>query len=81
MKNVKKETVIRTVILVIALVNQLLTAANKNPLPFSNEEIYSALTAVFTVAAAAWAWWKNNSFTPAAIKADEYKKNLKKNNE
>ena len=73
MKNVSKETIIRTIILVIALLNQILTAAGKNPLTFSDEEIYMGLTAVFTVAAAVWAWWKNNSFTENAIAADEYK--------
>lgn len=73
MKNVSKETIIRTIILVIALINQVLTAAGKNPLPFSNEEIYTGLTTLFTVGAATWAWWKNNSFTPNAIAADEYK--------
>lgn len=25
------------------------------------------------IAAAVWAWWKNNSFTENAIAADEYK--------
>ena len=73
MKNVSKETIIRTIILVIALLNQILTAAGKNPLPFSDEEIYMGLTAIFTVAASVWAWWKNNSFTENAIAADEYK--------
>lgn len=76
MKNVSKETVIRTIILVIALVNQVLTAAGKNPLPFSDEELYTGLTAVFTVGATVWAWWKNNSFTQNAIAADEYKAQL-----
>lgn len=76
MKNVSKETIIRTIILVIALLNQILTAAGKNPLPFSDEEIYMGLTAVFTVAATVWAWWKNNSFTQNAIAADEYKAQL-----
>lgn len=73
---ISKETIIRTIILVVALVNQVLTAAGKNPLPFSDEELYTGLTAVFTVAATAWAWWKNNSFTKNAIAADEYKDRL-----
>ena len=77
MKNIKTDTVIRTIILIIALVNQVLTALGKNPLPWSNEEIYSGLSAVATVAAAAWAWWKNNSFTNAAVAADEYMETLK----
>lgn len=74
---VKTETIIRTIILIIALVNQILTATGKNPLPFSESELYEGLTAVATVGAAVWAWWKNNSFTKAAINADEYLHELK----
>ena len=73
---ISKETIVRTIILVVALINQVLTAAGKNPLPFSDEELYTGLTAVFTVAASAWAWWKNNSFTQNAIAADAYKAQL-----
>lgn len=78
---INKETIIRTVILVIALVNQILTAAGKNPLPFSEDELYTGLTLLFTVAATIWAWWKNNSFTKNAIAADRYKDELKYNKE
>lgn len=73
---ISKDTIIRTIILVIALVNQVLTAAGKNPLPFSDEEIYTGLTLLFTVCATAWAWWKNNSFTKNAVAADAYKAQL-----
>lgn len=74
---VKTETIVRTIILVVALVNQILTATGKNPLPFSESEMYEGLTAVATIAASVWAWWKNNSFTKAAINADEYMNELK----
>lgn len=70
-------TIARTIVLVVALVNQVLTMYGKNPLPFSDDEIYMAITTVFTVAATAIAWWKNNSFTQAAITADETLKELK----
>ena len=73
---VNKETIVRTIILVVALVNQVLTAFGKNPLPFSDEELYTGLTLVFTVGATIWAWWKNNSFTKNAIAADKYKNQL-----
>lgn len=63
-------TVIRTLILIIALVNQCLTAFGKSPLPFSDTEIQQGVTLVFTIAAAIAAWWKNNSFTEAARAAD-----------
>ena len=77
MKNVSKETLIRTGILFVTLINSVLSMLGKNPLPFSDSEIYQAISAVCTVAATVWAWWKNNSFTNAAIKADEYKNTLK----
>ncbi len=76
---IQANTIIRTIVLVITLVNQALTIFGKNPLPFSENQIYEALTAVSTVLAAIWAWWKNNSFTKAAIEADGYMKELKKN--
>ena len=37
MRKVSEGTIIRTAVLVLALINQLLTIADKNPLPFSDE--------------------------------------------
>lgn len=77
MKKISKETIIRTVILFVALINSMLTMIGKNPLPFSESDVYQIISNIGTVAATLWAWWKNNSFTDAAIKADEYKDALK----
>lgn len=71
------DTIIRTILLIVTIVNQILTSLGKNPIPFSDEEIYGALTTVATVVMTIWAWWKNNSFTQAAIEADAVMKNLK----
>ena len=68
---VSKETIVRTVVLFVALLNTVLNACGKNPLPFSDDEVYTGMSAVVTTVAAVWAWWKNNSFTAAAVKADE----------
>ena len=57
--------------LIVALINQALTLAGKNPLPFEDDEIVNVLSYAFTLGASLWAWWKNNSFTKNAIKADE----------
>ena len=78
MNTIKKDTIIRTIVLVIALVNQALTIAGKNPLPFEDEEITDFLSYIFTVAASLWAWWKNNSFTQNALEADKVLDELKK---
>lgn len=74
---VKAETIVRLIVLIIALVNQLLVAIGKSPLPFENETVTEFVSVLITVLAAAWAWWKNNSFTKAAIEADEIMKQKK----
>ena len=70
-KNIKKGTIIRTTTLLFALANQALTISGHNPLPFSEDEVGQAVSMLLTVGASLWAWWKNNSFTHAAIAADE----------
>lgn len=74
---ISTDTIIRTIVLAVALINQVLTAMGKNPLPFSDDVIYETVTLVVTIGASAWAWWKNNSFTGKAIEADKYLKDLK----
>ncbi len=71
MNAVKKDTIIRTIVLIVALINQALTLSGKNPLPIEDEQVMDILSYVFTLGASLWAWWKNNSFTKNAIKADE----------
>ena len=63
---ISKVTVIRTVLLVVALVNQGLAIFGKSPLPFSDESISNFISLVFVVATTAWAWWKDNDFTKKA---------------
>ena len=72
MMHCTKDTIIRTVVLAVALINQVLTVFGKNPLPFSDEAIYEALSLAATAGASLWAWWKNNSFTSQAVEADRY---------
>ena len=70
-KKIEKMTIVRTAVLVFALVNQVLTISGYNPLPFTDEDFGQAVSMVLTVGASLWTWWKNNSFTQAAIAADE----------
>lgn len=78
LKNVKKETLIRTIITAISMLNMILTMTGKNPLPFSEDELYIGLSAVAGFMSTVWSWWKNNSFSPEAITADEYLEELRK---
>lgn len=70
-------TIIRTVLLLAALANQVLAVCGKSPLPFDDEQITEIVSLVLTGGASIAAWWKNNSFTAAAIKADELMSELK----
>ena len=80
MKNVKSVTIIRLIVMVVSMVNMLLTVNGKNPLPWSEDEMYVGLSQLAAVLAAVWSWWKNNSFTKEAIKADEYLEDLRNGN-
>lgn len=77
MAKVKTSTIIRTVILALALVNNCLSMAGHSPLPIEDAQIEATLSGIFTIAAAVWSWWKNNSFTQAAIVADEIMADMK----
>lgn len=70
-------TIARTIILALALINQILTATGHNVINISDENINTLISSVFTIVAAVIAWWKNNSFTSSAIEADGYMKELK----
>ena len=69
-------TIARTIILVLALVNQVLVVLGVSPLNIGDETITELVSLVFTIGASGVAWWKNNSFTSKAITADEYMKSL-----
>ena len=69
--NITAGTIARTAVLLLALTNQLLSAMGKSPLPIDSASVEQWVTAGLTTAAAIWAWWENNSFTPEAIRADE----------
>ena len=60
-------TIARTACLALALTNQILSATGHPVLPIED----SLVTTGFTVAASLAAWWKNNSFTAAALIGDE----------
>lgn len=77
---IKTDTIIRTVVLAIALVNQVLAICGKSPLPIEREELTQALTLCLTIGASVWSWWKNNSFTAAAKTADAFLQDVKEMN-
>ena len=73
-------TLARTAALAFALANQVSSAAGKPLLPIESSEVEQFVTTGLTIAttvAALVAWWKNNSFTAAAIEGDKRMNSLK----
>ena len=70
-------TIARTACLLLALTNQVLSALGKPVLPIESQTVEQLVTAGITTVAALVAWWKNNSFTPEAIEADDFMTRLK----
>ena len=72
-------TIARTICLCLALVNQILTAMGHSVINISDESINTLISTGFTIVTAIVAWWKNNSFTQSALKADEVMREGKEN--
>ncbi|MEG2288131.1 MAG: phage holin [Ruthenibacterium sp.] len=70
-------TLVRTALLALALLNSLLAALGKSPLPVDDKQLSQLIGTMLTMAAALAAWWKNNSFTAPAILADRVKDALR----
>lgn len=78
MKNsISTGTIVRTLCLVLALANQLLSAFGKSPLPIDNVQLEQLITSLITIAAALVNWWENNSFTEEALAGDALYKRLR----
>ena len=70
-------TLARTAALAFALANQVSSTAGKPLLPIESAEVEQFVTTGLTIATALVSWWKNNSFTPEAIEADDFLCQLK----
>ena len=77
MKNTNVGTITRTILIIIALINQGLVIAGKNPLPFEDDQITQVISFSFTTVTSLIAWWKNNNFSREAKEAQHYLDALK----
>ena len=75
--NITAGTIARTACLALALTNQLLSATGHPVLPIEDSQLESLITTGLTMAASIAAWWKNNSFTAAALEGDATMKRIK----
>lgn len=81
MQNISKGTIVRTIALLIVIINLILKAAGKPLLDIEEGTILYWLEWLLEIAVVVVSFWKNNSFTPAAIKADEFLQQLRNGTE
>lgn len=74
--SITKGTIVRTILLVIVLINIILKNTGNPVIDVSEGTVASLVETIIEIACIAVAWWKNNSFTQNAIKADEFLQKL-----
>lgn len=73
----KTSTIIRGIMLVLAVINQIVAACEALPLSENAQVWYQLVSTVITAITSAFSYWYNNSFTKNAQKADAYLDQLK----
>lgn len=74
---INKQNAVSFIVAAIALINACCHILGLYTLPIGEETVSQLVTVVASVATTAYAWWKNNSTTTHAIKADEVKEAIK----
>lgn len=74
---IKKSTIVRTILLAVAIINSFLTSRGIGVNLFMNEELAGYISDLFLSITALVAFWYNNSFTKNAIAADRYLADLR----
>ncbi len=78
---ISKGTIVRTVMLVIVIINLVLKQLGHDLINVSESEILSVVEMIIELAVIVVSFWKNNSYSEKAIKADEFLAVLKSNGE
>lgn len=75
-EGVTPETWARTIVLLIALINQVLAILGKGKIEIAENDVYQICSLAFTFITAIINWWKNNSFSVSAQDGDAVMKSL-----
>ena len=74
---ISKGTIVRTIALLIVIINLILKQFGIDAINVSENEILSFIEALIEITIIIVGFWKNNSYTQKAIQADEFLKKLR----
>lgn len=77
---ISKGTIVRTVLLVVVIINLILKQFGLDLIEVTENEILTVIETFIEIAVIIVSFWKNNSYTQNAIKADEFLRQLKESN-
>lgn len=74
---ITKSTIVRTILVALVIINFVLEKCGIDVIPADEYTVLMFVETAIEIAILAVGFWKNNSFTDKAIKADEFLKNLR----
>lgn len=74
---ITKSTIVRTILLLLVIVNMVLEKCGVDVIPTDEATILMWLEYLIEVAIIIVGFWKNNSYTEKAIKSDEFLRELR----
>jgi len=78
---ISKGTIVRTIMLVIVIINLILKQLGYELINVSESQVLSVVEMLIEIAVIVVSFWKNNSYTEKAIEADRFLQNLKESEE
>lgn len=74
---ITKSTIVRLVLIALVVINSLLEKMGYDVIPADENTVLAVVETFIELAVIIVGFWKNNSFTENAIKADEFLRALK----
>ena len=74
---ITKATIVRTILLALVVVNFVLEKMGIDVIPVNESAILMIVETAIEIAIIVVGFWKNNSYTEKAIRADEFLKELR----
>ena len=78
---ISKGTIVRTIMIVLVLVNMILQHMGLDVINVDESEVLTFVELLIEIAIIVVGFWKNNSYTENAIKADEFLQELREESE
>ena len=78
---ISKGTIVRTIMLIIVIINMILQHFGLDIINVDESQVLNFVEIVIELAVIIVSFWKNNSFTDNAIKADEFLQQLRESDD